>query len=216
MKYGHRQLVRLAMLLPLLALAACNATIGERMGNSLEVVRGFQASDHRIPSEVFANAKGVAILRESSAALVVGGSGGEGVFMRKNGLNWSPPIAINTAGATVGLQAGGQRRDIVIFMNTDAEVANFLDDGVYALAEASAVAGPAKTDPKNAGGPVPSTYYYIRSEGLFGGLLVGGVYFTVDTKVNRATYGEGATVGDILAGNVEKPQGATILTQALD
>ena len=42
------------------------------------------------------------------------------------------------------------------------------------------------------------------------------VYFTVDTKVNRATYGDGATVGDILAGNVEKPQGATILTQALD
>jgi lipid-binding SYLF domain-containing protein len=207
---------RLVMLLPLLALAACNATIGERMGQSLTVLRGFEASDHPIPSEVFANAKGVAILRETSAALVVGGSGGEGVFMRKAGSSWSPPIAINTAGATLGLQAGGQRRDIVIFMNTDAEVATFLDDGVYALAEASAVAGPAKTDPKNAGGPVPSTYYYLRSEGLFGGVLVGGVYFTVDTKVNRETYGSGATVGDILAGKVEKPQGYSILSQAMD
>jgi lipid-binding SYLF domain-containing protein len=110
---------------------------------------------------------------------------------------------------------GGQRRDIVIFLNTEEEVANFLDDGVYALAEASAVAGPAKTDPKNAGGPVPASYYYLRSEGLFGGLLVGGVYFTVDQKVNREAYGE-ASVGQILSGGTAKPQGATILTQALD
>jgi lipid-binding SYLF domain-containing protein len=206
---------RIALLLPLLALAACNATIGERMGTSLSVVRGFQSSDHRIPSTVFANAKGIAILRETNAALVVGASGGEGVFMRKAGLEWSAPIAINTAGASVGLQAGGQRRDIVIFLNTEEEVANFLDDGVYALAEASAVAGPAKTDPKNAGGPVPASYYYLRSEGLFGGLLVGGVYFTVDQKVNREAYGE-ASVGQILSGGTAKPQGATILTQALD
>ena len=208
--------VRFALLLPLLALAACNATVGERMGESLQVVRGFQKSEHTIPSTVFANAKGIAILRETNAALVVGGSGGEGVFMKKNGTSWSAPIAINTAGATIGLQAGGQRRDIVLFMNTDEEVAKFLDDGVYGLAEASAVAGPAKTDPRNAGGPAPATYYYLRSEGLFGGLLVGGVYFSVDKKANREAYGPDATVNAILSDKFEKPQGATILTQALD
>ena len=209
-------ILRIALALPLLALAACNATIGERMGESLTVVRGFQISEHVIPATVFANAKGIAILRETNAALLVGGSGGEGIFMKKIGLTWSAPIAINTAGASIGLQVGGQKRDIVIFMNTETEVANFLDDGVYALAEASAVAGPAKTDPMNAGGPVPSSYYSIRSKGLFGGLLVGGVYFTVDNKINRETYGENATVGEILSDKLPKPQGATILTQALD
>jgi len=208
--------VHLLLVVPFLALAACNATIGERMGTSLEVVRGFQKGDHTIPSTVFANAKGIAILRETNAALVVGGSGGEGVFMKKQGLEWSAPIAINTAGASIGLQAGGQRRDIVLFMNTDEEVAKFLDDGVYGLAEASAVAGPMKTDPRNAGGPAPATYYYIRSAGLFGGLLVGGVYFSVDKDANHATYGEDASVGAILSGKFDKPQGATILTQALD
>ena len=209
-------LFRIALLLPIVLLAACTATIGERMGTSLEVVRGFQKGDQRIPESVFASAKGVAILRETSAALVVGGSGGEGVFMRKTGLEWSAPIAINTAGASVGLQAGGQRRDIVLFMNTDEEVAKFLDDGVYGLAEAAAVAGPMKTDPKNAGGPAPATYYYLRSAGLFGGLLVGGVYFSVDKDANQAVYGPDATVGQILSGKYEKPQGATILTQALE
>ena len=89
-------ILRIALALPLLALAACNATIGERMGESLTVVRGFQISEHVIPATVFANAKGIAILRETNAALLVGGSGGEGIFMKKIGLTWSAPIAINT------------------------------------------------------------------------------------------------------------------------
>ena len=42
------------------------------------------------------------------------------------------------------------------------------------------------------------------------------MYFTVDQKVNRETYGPDASVGGILTGKFEKPQGATILTQALD
>ena len=208
--------VHLLILIPFLAMTACAATVGERMGTSLEVIRGFQKGDNAIPSSVFANAKGIAILRETSAAFVVGGSGGEGVFMKKQGLEWSAPIAINTAGATIGLQAGGQQRDIVLFMNTDAEVATFLDDGMYGLAEAAAVAGPKKTDAKNAGGPAPATYYYVRSAGLFGGLLVGGVYFSVDKKANHEAYGADASVGGILSGKYEKPQGATILTQACD
>jgi SH3 domain-containing YSC84-like protein 1 len=208
-------LFRFLLVLPLLALAACNSTMGERMGESLAVVRGFQEGKSKIPASVFANAKGVAILRETNAALVVGGSGGQGVFMKKNGTEWSAPIAINTMSASIGLQAGGQRRDVVIFMNTDDEVSGFLDEGTYGVAEATAVAGPAKTDPHNAGGPVPSSYYYLRTEGLFGGVLVGGVHFTIDEKVNNETYGSNATVRTILGGKVEKPQGSTILTQAL-
>lgn len=45
-------ILRIALALPLLALAACNATIGERMGESLTVVRGFQISEHVIPATV--------------------------------------------------------------------------------------------------------------------------------------------------------------------
>jgi lipid-binding SYLF domain-containing protein len=211
-----KTLARTLVVLPLFALAACHATISERMGESLTVIRGFQSSDNKIPETVFAKAKGIAIIREGSGALIVGGSGGSGVFMKKAGMSWSAPVAVNTASLTVGLQAGGQERDIVIFMNTEEEVSRFLDDGVYALAEASAVAGPAKTDPKNAGGPVPSSYYYLRSKGLFGGLLVGGVHFTIDAKSNHETYGPDATVGEILSGKYPKPQGATILTQSLE
>ena len=208
------QLVRtLSLFTVALALTACSKPLGERMGEALSVVRGFQNSDHAIPTLVFENAKGIAILREDSGALIIGGAGGEGIFMKRAGLSWSAPVAVN---ASVGLQAGGQSRDIIIVMNTDNEVSNFLDSGLYGLAEASAVAGPAKTDPYNAGGPVPATYYYIRSKGLFGGLLVGGVHFSISDKVNHETYGDGATIGDILRDKYPAPAGASVLWQSLN
>ena len=145
-----------------------------------------------------------------------GGAGGEGIFMKRAGLSWSAPVAVNTGSASIGLQAGGQSRDIIIVMNTDNEVSNFLDSGLYGLAEASAVAGPAKTDPYNAGGPVPATYYYIRSKGLFGGLLLGGVHFSISDKVNHETYGDSATIGDILRDKYPAPAGASVLWQSLN
>lgn len=213
---GFTAALRALIVLPLLALAACATPMGERMGTSVSVMRGFQAGKGTIPSAVFEHAKAIAILHETNAALLVGGSGGGGVFMKKQGFGWTAPVAINTVGASIGLQAGGQTRDIVIIMNTEAEIAGFLDDGVYALAEVSAVAGPKSTDPYNAGGPVPATYYYLRTEGLFGGVLVGGVHFSTADKVNRECYGEGATVGDILNGKYPAPSGATVLWQSIN
>ena len=209
-------LLRTLLFVPLLALAACATPVGTRTAEAVTIIRGFQSSEHPIPAAVLENAKGVAILREGSGALIIGGSGGEGVFVKRAGMTWSAPVAINTAGATIGLQAGVQSRDLVIVMNTDEEVNKFLSDGIYGVAEASAVAGPAKTDPKNAGGPVPATYYYMRSEGVFGGLLVGGVTFLTADKVNREMYGPDVTTSEIVEGKVKPPAGTTILWQALN
>ncbi|MCX5650197.1 MAG: lipid-binding SYLF domain-containing protein [Planctomycetota bacterium] len=209
-------LLRLLLVVPILALAACATPVGTRTAEAVTIVRGFQAGDRPIPTAVFENAKGIAVLREGTGAFIIGGSGGEGVFVKRSGMTWSAPVAINAAGATIGLQAGVQARDLVIVMNTDEEVSKFLSDGVYGVAEASAVAGPAKTDPKNAGGPVPATYYYMRSEGVFGGLLVGGVTFMTADKVNRELYGPDVTTNDIVEGKVKPPAGTTILWQALN
>ena len=209
-------LLRILVVVPILALAACATPVGTRTAEAVTIVRGFQAGDRPIPTAVFETAKGIAVLREGTGAFIIGGSGGEGVFVKRSGMTWSAPVAINAAGATIGLQAGVQSRDLVIVMNTDEEVNKFLSDGIYGVAEASAVAGPAKTDPKNAGGPVPATYYYMRSEGVFGGLLVGGVTFMTADKVNREMYGPDVTTSEIVEGKVKPPAGTTILWQALN
>lgn len=208
--------LRLLLALPLLVLAACSTPVGARTGEAVAIVRGFQSSEHPIPSAVFERAKGVAILRETSGALVVGGAGAQGIFVKRVGAQWSAPVAIDSASATVGLQAGGQSRDIVLVLNSDAEVEKLLASGVFGLAEASAVAGPAKTDPNSSPGALPANYYYVRTEGLFGGLLVGGVYFSVADAVNRDTYGPGVTARDVVDGKVKPPAGTSILWQALN
>jgi len=208
--------LRLILAIPLLLLAACSTPVGTRTAEAVSIVRGFQSSEHPIPSAVFERAKGVAILRETSGALVVGGAGAEGVFLKRAGAQWSAPVAINTASASIGLQAGGQSRDIVLVLNTDAEVEKLLADGLFGLAEADAVAGPSKTDENNSPGALPANYYYVRRAGLFGGLLVGGVYFSVAEGVNEDTYGPDVTARDIVDGKVKPPPGTSILWQALN
>jgi lipid-binding SYLF domain-containing protein len=63
---------------------------------------------------------------------------------------------------------------------------------------------------------VPSTYYYLRTEGLFGGLLVGGVYFSTADNVNHEQYGPDVTVGDITGGKVKPPAGSEVLWKTLN
>ena len=96
---GITTALRVLAILPLLALAACATPMGERMGTSVAVMREFQAGKGTIPPAVFEHAKAIAILRETNAALLVGGSGGGGVFMKKQGFGWTAPVAINTVGA---------------------------------------------------------------------------------------------------------------------
>ena len=207
-------------LLCALTMPACSNSVSIRTADALAIVRDFQSSDQPIPASVFESAKGIAILHEGSAALIVGGGGGQGVFLKRLshnlGSDWSAPLAVNTGAMTLGLQAGVQSRDTIIIMNTDNEVSNFLDDGLYGMAEASAVAGPAKSDPHNAGGPVPAAYYYIRTKGVFGGLLVGGVHFSIADKVNHETYGHDVTIGQITNGTAKPPDGTQILWKSLN
>ena len=63
---------------------------------------------------------------------------------------------------------------------------------------------------------MPATYYYMRTEGVFGGLLVGGVTFLTADKVNQELYGPDIRVSDIVGGKVKPPAGTTILWQALN
>ncbi|MCX5651104.1 MAG: lipid-binding SYLF domain-containing protein, partial [Planctomycetota bacterium] len=118
-------LLRILLAVPLLALAACATPVGTRTAEAVTILRGFQSSERPIPTSVFENAKGIAVLREGTGAFIIGGSGGEGVFVKRAGMTWSAPVAINAAGATIGLQAGVQARDLVIVMNTDEEVSKF-------------------------------------------------------------------------------------------
>ncbi|MCE2881948.1 MAG: hypothetical protein LW636_06285, partial [Planctomycetaceae bacterium] len=64
---GFTAALRAIIVLPLLALAACSTPMGERMGQSVAIMRDFQRGSSTIPSAVFEHAKGIAIIRETNA-----------------------------------------------------------------------------------------------------------------------------------------------------
>jgi lipid-binding SYLF domain-containing protein len=97
-----------------------------------------------IPAYVLDNAKGIAVIPgELKAGFIFGGEAGGGVLVSRlpNG-TWSPPAFISIAGASFGLQIGGEARDIVLVFNTPRSM-DFIENGRIKLgADASVAAGP--------------------------------------------------------------------------
>ena len=144
------------------------------------------------------------------AGFVVGGRGGSGLISRRVTGGWSAPAYFNMGGASVGLQIGAAKTDLVLlFMNDDA-LKGLLGDKLEIGGEASAAAGPvgrsaaASTNLKLDAGILS----YSRSKGLFAGLELKGAVINPDNNLNEALYGLKAR--DILTGT-NKVQMADVL-----
>ncbi len=143
-----------------------------------------------IPAPVLKGARGVVIIPgEVKAGFIFGGELGQGVLATRGRKGiWSPPAFISVAGASFGLQIGGQARDIVLVLNTPMSVAAIENGTLNLGGDVSVVAGPT-------GGEVavatsaPAVYSYVRSSGAFIGATVQGAALSLDVGANRDFYG---------------------------
>jgi lipid-binding SYLF domain-containing protein len=80
------------------------------------------APDNSIPKDLLNRAEAVAVFPGMlKAGFVVGGRGGSGLISRRVTGGWSAPAYFNMGGASVGLQIGAAKTDLVLlFMNDDA------------------------------------------------------------------------------------------------
>jgi lipid-binding SYLF domain-containing protein len=160
------------------------------------------APDNSIPKDLLSRAEAVAVFPGMlKAGFVVGGRGGSGLISRRVTGGWSAPAYFNMGGASVGLQIGAAKTDLVLlFMNDDA-LKGLLGDKLEIGGEASAAAGPvgrsaaASTNLKLDAGILS----YSRSKGLFAGLELKGAVINPDNNLNEALYGLKAK--DILTGS---------------
>jgi len=159
------------------------------------------APDSSIPKDLLDRAEAVAVFPGMiKAGFVVGGRGGSGLISRRVTGGWSAPAYFNMGGASVGLQIGAAKTDLILlFMNDDA-LRGLLGDKLEIGGEASAAAGPvgrtaaASTNLKLDAGILS----YSRSKGLFAGLELKGAVINPDNNLNEALYGIKAK--DILTG----------------
>jgi lipid-binding SYLF domain-containing protein len=98
-----------------------------------------------IPAIVVEKALAVAVFDNLvKAAFIVGGTGGDGVFMRKTASGgWGAPAFVNLAGASVGAQIGAARTDAVFFFMDQTALDALAGGRLEFGTSIQAVAGPA-------------------------------------------------------------------------
>jgi lipid-binding SYLF domain-containing protein len=166
-----------------------------------------------IPSVVVDKALGVAVFSNLvKAAFIVGGTGGDGVFMRKTAAGgWGAPAFVNLAGASIGAQIGGSKTDAIVFFMDQASI-DALKTGKFEFGSAvTAMAGPTSATAVSKT-TMKGVYVYARQDGLFAGASASGTTIRFDDEENRAVYG--ARTGDLADGTVDTPAGLEGFGQA--
>jgi lipid-binding SYLF domain-containing protein len=168
-----------------------------------------------IPPALLDKALAVAVFDDLvKAAFIVGGTGGDGVLLRRTGAGWSQPLFVNLAGASVGAQIGGARSDAV-FLFMDQVALDALKEGRIEFGTAvTATAGPTTATAENATRSTRShVLVYAKQEGLFAGASANGVKITLDNEMNRAVYGPGAA--DLMTSTIDVPEPLAGIAAAL-
>lgn len=144
----------------------------------------------RIPPEVLREAKGLAILRETRAGLILGGKGGAGVVLLKEARQWRPPVVVRLREGSFGLQAGWQKATFFHVLMSEAAVGAFrtnefrLGVGLRITSGPRSVGDEAKINSTGA-----DVLVYADTGGLFGGVSLEGSWLQPDEKANQALYG---------------------------
>ena len=153
------------------------------------------APDSSIPKDLLDRAEAVAVFPGMlKAGLVVGGRGGSGIISRRVTGGWSAPAFFKMGGASVGLQIGAAKTDLVLLFMNDSALRGLLEDKLELGGEASAAAGPvgraaaASTNLTLDAGILS----YSRSKGAFVGLEIKGAVVNPDNNLNEAVYGRKA------------------------
>lgn len=208
---------------------ACTALLGaapatsqaedmrDLVGQSLEILNQFQTKGPKIPPQVMAKAKALIFMKVTKGGLILAGQHGDGLIIARNAkYKWSGPVAMDSSGASFGLQAGGSVTRMVVLLNTDEAVNRIINNNdIKFVGEMEGKAGPDATEITDKWAPDSSVYLYSSTDGVYGGLSIKGVTMTVDHGVTNKTYSKPVSAGDVLNGKLPPPQVAQPLREKL-
>jgi len=169
-----------------------------------------------IPKDIIANSKAIIFVEQFRVGFIVAIRGGQGIGFLHNGKGgWSAPAFYRVGGASLGLQAGGDRQRLVLVIMTDEGTRILTGNSGEIGADISFAAGPVGD------GKDITNYYgvpilvYGESAGLYAGLSIKGGVLSPSPKSNRIFYGSSeVTALDILEGRVKMPsEASSIITQ---
>ena len=165
--------------------------------------------------ENIAKAKGVLIYPQVvKAGFVVGGSGGTGVLMVKDGTTgeWSNPAFYTMGSVSYGLQIGGEVAEVILLVNSQKGVDSLLTNKFKLGGDVSIALGPVGAGAK---AEFADFYSFAKSKGLYAGMNLTGSILDVRSGLNKAYYGKEVTPVDILVKGTASNKGADPLREEL-
>lgn len=210
-----RRLLSIPAGLLLLTLQACApSSLGYLNIDSASIVNGMRV-DGKVTSDEIRDAAGVAILDTTTVGIAVGVTGGHGVVLRRNGNKWSSPVPVDLISGSIGLQLGGKNSKVLMIFRSAESFDAFVFKGSDFVAEASGTAGGSNG---GAGDPLDQkdVDVIVKSGGLYGGAVIGGIGVSVNKDLLHKAYGEGSQAETVLSGRSQIPAGAEAVWSSLD
>lgn len=160
----------------------------------------------------FKHCHGIVLLSAYEASFLFSAQGGTGVLLRhdKKNSKWSPPVAIGLGGAGVGIQAGIEKKDVIMFLTEKSMVKTL--SGEFQLRIGTqiglTIGDEGEEDDfyahfSNRG--VASTSSFAHTKGVSLGLSMEGGIIAPRFNVNHEYYGEKVTPKKVLYGEVNVP-----------
>ncbi|KAF4465514.1 DUF500-domain-containing [Fusarium albosuccineum] len=174
--------------------------VGKECDKAAQILKSF-VDKGKIPHDVIASAKGLAVFTGFRAGMYLAGAGGSGIVVaRLPDGTWSPPSAFSVRSGGVGLVYGLDVYDCVCVLNTDAAVDAYKKSEVSLGGAVALAAGPVGGNPilKD----VKPVWTYTKSRGIYGGLTVDGTVIKERRDANADFYGSQVSSAQILQGDV--------------
>jgi lipid-binding SYLF domain-containing protein len=208
-----------AMTMSITAHAADTEKLDARISAAGAVLHELMATpDKGIPDNIAEHATCVAVVPGfKKGAFVLGGQYGQGVVTCRTGHGWSAPAFIQLAGASFGLQIGGQSTDLVLVGVTKDAAERLLHDKLKLGGDVAVAAGPvgrnsqaSTTELGNAG-----FLSYSRNKGVFAGINLSGDVVNQNTEDTQSYYGHDVSYDRLLHGDVPVHPSAQPFIQAV-
>ncbi|OGB26123.1 MAG: hypothetical protein A3I66_13675 [Burkholderiales bacterium RIFCSPLOWO2_02_FULL_57_36] len=161
-------------------------------------------------------AQGIFIIPDyGRAALGIGGRGGEGVALMKQGGKWSDPAFYNMGAISAGLQAGAEGGSIAMILTNQKAVDSFKQENNWSLnADAGLTVANWSAKAQAAAGK-GDVIVWSNAKGLLGDVALSVSDINFDEDETTAFYGKQVTLQDVFNGKVKAPPQVAALKQAL-
>jgi lipid-binding SYLF domain-containing protein len=186
----------------------------EQITESAKIVREMERDPKLM--QVLQQAQGIFIIPEyERASAGVGGRGGEGVVVVKQGGQWTHPAFHNYGDMSLGAQGGAEAVPIAMILISQKALDKFKQEDNWSLNAETGLKVLAWSDEAKGSTGKGDIILWSNDPGLLDGMVVSATDIGFDEEQTAALYGKQVAQQDVFGGNVQAPPQVAELKQAL-